>query len=155
MDTDRQTAFGMLWPPASFPNKVLLAPSHTPFVPGLWQLLGPLQSNFTKSKLAQSRHVGGEMTRGWPGLVSCHQLTLLQPVPVSKPQHPSTAPADQHVRDVLCLSDTQEGPHMHICQTLSPKPPVLTPLYYNMVPCWAHSGHPRGGDTLKGRTQFL
>lgn len=50
VDIDRQIAFGMLWPLASFPNKVLLAPSHTPFVPVLRQLLGPLQSKFTKPK---------------------------------------------------------------------------------------------------------
>lgn len=60
MGTDRQMAFRMLLPQPIFLNKVLLAPSHTPFVSVLWQLLqhllpGPLQSKFTNSnELKQS-----------------------------------------------------------------------------------------------------
>lgn len=95
------------------------------------------------------------MTWGWPGPVSGHQLTFLQPVPVSKPQHLTAAPADQPARDVLHLSDTQGRPHMHTGHTLSPKPPLCLPFCATIR---HHAGHPvstHGEETpSKGEHSF-
>lgn len=108
MGTDRQMANRMLGHPLGpqpiFLNKVLLAPSQTPFVPVSWRLLqrllpGPLQSKFTNSELQQSTWGQGDDLR--PAKIS-----LLPPT------HASTAcicvqaraPAHQHAQDMLgCL----------------------------------------------------
>lgn len=139
-------------PQPIFLNKVLLAPSHTPFVPVLWRLRhllpGPLQSKFTNSELQQSTWGQGDDLR--PARTS-----LLPPTHTSaacicvqaRASHHSTCSSacTRHVG----LSNTQSGAHTHICPILS-----LSMAPSGTMPGTQWSPVERR-QRLEGRTQFL